>query len=72
MPDPIPFRPTRRALRLLSFRSAATPPAAPQTPAQGSPQPEPASVPSCEVVRLADRRPAPVLGPIVYLWPWWF
>ena len=46
----------RLPLRL--FRRAATPPAAPQSPAQGSPQPEPAASPSCEVVRLADHRPA--------------
>jgi len=57
MPDPIPFRLTRRALRLLNFRRAAPPPAAPQSPAQGSPKPEPATAPfSAEIVRLEDRR----------------
>lgn len=51
------FRPTRRVLRLLSFRRAATPPAVPQSPAQGAPQPEPATAPfPCEVVSLEDRR----------------
>ena len=51
------FRPTRRALRLLSSRSTATPPAVPQSPAQGAPKPEPATAPfPCEVVHLEDRR----------------
>lgn len=58
-----------RALRLLSFRSAATPPAAPERPAQGSPQPEPAAHLSADVVNIADRCP-----PGVYPWcpsmPW--
>lgn len=53
-------------LPLRVFRRAATPPAVPQSPAQGSPQPEPATAPySAEVVNLEDRR-----IPKVPL-PWW-
>lgn len=57
----------RLPLRL--FRRAATPPAALERQAQGSPQPEPAASQICEVVRLADRRPAPALWcpPIPYV-----
>lgn len=58
MPDPVPFRLTRRALRLLNFRRAAPPPAAPEPPRLSAcPDRDAAASPSsAEIVRLEDRR----------------